>query len=155
MKSYERAWRDRHVDKNLADDWLERLNSLRIFNLISICEGHWEMEHPYDARPHLNLRMKPCYLSEALAKWDDCKDIVQDTVNRLPNSGEIYVHAHLALDYLFSDASFRDEGFSMEFECCHRRTGDLPEPWFEEWFRCLVSGIEVLDKLLDDMLMRE
>ena len=154
MKPYERAWRNRHVDANLADEWLERLNSLCIFDLVSICEGHWQMKHPYDARPHLNLRMKPHCLSQALAKWGDCKDIIQKTVNQLPNSEETFVHARLALDYSFSDTSFRDEGVQMQFECSRRRTRDLPEPWFDGWFRCVVAGIEALDKQLVESLLR-
>jgi hypothetical protein len=44
------------VDKNLHDAWLEQLNALHVFDLISICEGHHRQRLP--PRPHINLRMK-------------------------------------------------------------------------------------------------
>ena len=39
-RDHEKRWRDFCVDKNLEEDWLERLNSLKAFTLIGICEGH-------------------------------------------------------------------------------------------------------------------
>ncbi len=52
-RDHERRWRDHCVDINLEDAWLERLNQLRCFHLISICEGH-----PGRSRPHVNLKLK-------------------------------------------------------------------------------------------------
>lgn len=147
MKPYQKAWRNFYVDANLADEWLVRLNGLRIFDLASICEGHWQMEHPYDACPHLNLKMKKQHFPQALVKWDDCKSIFMD-VSLVPNGDDMFVHAHLGLDYSFPDASFRNEGFLMEFVCSRRRTTDLSEPWFKDWFLRLVWEIEELDRTL-------
>ena len=51
----ERLWQDHCVDRNLEDTWLEQLNSLSAFKLISICEGHVSDEW---AQAHINLRVK-------------------------------------------------------------------------------------------------
>lgn len=155
MKPSRRAWRNYHVDVNLADEWLELLNDLFVFDLVSICEGHWHMEHPYDASPHINLKMKQCYLSQALVKWNQCKGIIEETVNRMSNNTYMFIHARLALDYSSPDVSFQNEGFLMEFECSRRRTKDLPETWFANWFGFLVVGIEEMDKLLQNCLNNE
>ena len=40
LEEYQRPWNGRQVDLNLPDAWLERLNSLHSFVLVSICEGH-------------------------------------------------------------------------------------------------------------------
>ncbi|HNS56795.1 MAG TPA: hypothetical protein PKO34_07060 [Smithellaceae bacterium] len=43
-KSHERPWRDWAVDRNLDNQWLERLNKLETLNLVSICEGHIDVK---------------------------------------------------------------------------------------------------------------
>lgn len=47
LEEYQRLWNVRQVDLNLADEWLERLNGLRCFELISICEGHHDCNDCY------------------------------------------------------------------------------------------------------------
>jgi hypothetical protein len=69
-RPFERRWRNFCVDKNLKDDWLERLNSLRSFDLISICEGHPdEPSYPHRRLPHINLRLKDGLAELLLPSW--------------------------------------------------------------------------------------
>jgi hypothetical protein len=42
LQKYQRQWKDYQVDKNLSDEWLESLNRLKCFDLISVCEGHYQ-----------------------------------------------------------------------------------------------------------------
>jgi len=48
-----RQWRYHKVDENLQDSWLEELNSLKLFSMTSICEGH-----PRSLGPHVCFRLK-------------------------------------------------------------------------------------------------
>lgn len=47
LQEYQRTWRDYQVDKNLADEWLESLNRLSCFELVSVCEGHCQCNDKY------------------------------------------------------------------------------------------------------------
>ena len=67
----ERRWRDRCVDTGLKDDWLERLNALAVFDLISICEGHPdEPEFEHRRTPHINFRVKEIHAETIAALWN-------------------------------------------------------------------------------------
>ncbi len=67
----ERLWNGHNVDKNLEDVWLEKLNSLKAFDLISICEGHLNAARGrFSATPHLNLRIKVNYLPILIGNFD-------------------------------------------------------------------------------------
>jgi hypothetical protein len=58
-RDYEREWSGFCVDRNLEDDWLERLNRLQAFSLISICEGHCDHRtEPSGKASHIKLRLK-------------------------------------------------------------------------------------------------
>ncbi|NOX20109.1 MAG: hypothetical protein GXO99_02440 [Nitrospirae bacterium] len=63
-RPYERLWKNLYVDKNLEDEWLERLNDLKVFNLISICEGHpGNGRFSKGSSPHIYLRMKDKFVA--------------------------------------------------------------------------------------------
>ena len=63
IREHQRIWQDYYVDKNLDDDWLEMLNSLSFYKMISICEGHFhDNNRPRGACPHINLRLKEQYM---------------------------------------------------------------------------------------------
>ena len=47
LEDYQREWRHYRVDKNLKDDWLVRLNNLRLFYVTSVCEGHFTCDDNY------------------------------------------------------------------------------------------------------------
>lgn len=69
-KSWERPWRTYCVDRSLEDEWLERLNDLSSFDLISICEGHTESGANERRRlPHFNLRLKDDRLEHLIENW--------------------------------------------------------------------------------------
>lgn len=72
----QRLWRGISVDKNLRNSWLVALNSLQMFELISICEGHWNSNMRMMDSPHVNLRWKdvesaPYLLYELVDGLDD------------------------------------------------------------------------------------
>jgi hypothetical protein len=59
-ESGKRLWRTYQVDEQLRDEWLGQLNSLKVFRLVSICQGHESTRpnHP-SSLPHIHLRMSP------------------------------------------------------------------------------------------------
>lgn len=73
-RPFERPWRNFCVDSGLRDDWLERLNSLSVFDLISICEGHSD-EDPGEMRriPHIHLRLKDAETANVTARWHELR----------------------------------------------------------------------------------
>jgi hypothetical protein len=74
-RPHERLWRDYCVDKHLEDEWLESLNALKSFNLISICEGHLHQNLTNRAYPNINLRIKDEYLPFEFSKIDKKLDL--------------------------------------------------------------------------------
>ena len=58
-QTHEKRWLDYCVDKNLDEHWLEELNSLQAFNLVSICEGHFsQAKNPSKKFAHISLKLK-------------------------------------------------------------------------------------------------
>jgi len=144
MEIYQRAWRNYYVDANLMDEWLERLNSLELFKLVSICEGHCGEEHPYDASPHINLRIGPELCIQAMQSWAEFKRILGDIVDDLPGN-DTYVNASIALDHSLPDSSCTSEVFRVSFECGQRRDTETMTAWFQSWFVNAIAAIELLD----------
>ena len=73
-RPHERIWRNHYVDINLKDEWLEHLNSLKVFKLISICEGHVYVGRLGRSTPHFNLRLK----AEIIDKFElSDKELIQ------------------------------------------------------------------------------
>lgn len=82
-RPYERRWRDKCVDAGLDDAWLERLNALAVFDLISICEGHPD-EPVFEHRrtPHINLRVKDVHAENVRGLWNNEPSPIADAVDK-------------------------------------------------------------------------
>ena len=95
-KEYERPWRDFCVDKNLQDDWLERLNSLTTLNLVGICEGHPDRAPGSSGRlPHIHLRLKESVLPGLADHWRDLRSAMLNEASRLFLLGDTDVRIEL------------------------------------------------------------
>lgn len=81
-RPFERRWRNYCVDRGLKDDWLERLNALKIFDLISICEGH-EDEADVVARrlPHFNLRVRENMIGTLERRWSSDRERIGNALD--------------------------------------------------------------------------
>ncbi len=81
-RPFERRWRNYCVDRNLEDDWLERLNRLRVFDLISICEGHEDEPVAVHRRlPHFNLRLKDTRAEMFAARWSETRTAIGEAID--------------------------------------------------------------------------
>lgn len=145
----ERRWRDRCVDTGLKDDWLERLNALAVFDLISICEGHPdEPELEHRRTPHINFRVKEIHAETIAALWNSERAILAALID------EAFL-AH-PLSFVFEVRSGRELRFGSagDFVLCLLKLRPAPlsldrrPPEKAEWFRLAIAAIETLDRLL-------
>jgi hypothetical protein len=95
-RDYERERKGVCVDRNLEDDWLEGLNGLEAFSLISICEGHCDRQaEPSRTPPHVKLRLGENLLPSIASRWDEHKMAIVSEVTRLFQAGDTYVNLEL------------------------------------------------------------
>ena len=86
-KEHERRWRDLCVDKNLDDEWLERLNKLKAFRLVGICEGHSNRHsNTVGAYPNIHLKLRATILEGVAGKWPSLKAAL------LKDPAKIFIH---------------------------------------------------------------
>ena len=92
----EREWRGLCVDKNLDAEWFEQLNNLRLFDMISVCEGHFSNDDSCSGTPpHIKLSLKEQYLPHIVSQWDRHKMVVIEGVSTLFQTGQTYVNLEL------------------------------------------------------------
>ena len=95
-KDYERLWREVCVDKNLQDDWLDRLNELETLNLVGICEGHSDRPPGTSGRfPQINLRLKESVLPGIADHWRDLRTAMLNEASKLFLLGDTDVRIEL------------------------------------------------------------
>lgn len=146
-RDYEREWNGFCVDRNLEDEWLERLNGLEAFSLISICEGHCDREtEPSGTSPHVKLRLRENRLPGIASRWDEHKMAIVSEVNRLFQAGDTYVNLELKF-------KLRSQAGRLNYQedlivRVHSRQARFSEEMGAEthdWFQRSVSRIEELD----------
>lgn len=154
-REHERLWRDRCVDKNLKGEWLERLNALRSFDLISICEGH-PNGRPYSSRslPHINLRLKPDLIVALADDWHAYQPRVQEGISN------VFRHALtstiLELRYRYSTRGERShyrEDTVLKLEVLRESSSRSEELNRDEWFLANIRASEEFDKFIGDLLV--
>lgn len=145
-RDHERLWQGRCVDKNLQDDWLERLNRLSCFKLISICEGHAERR----SSAHLNLRLKPEFLSQIGAVWEEIVAAAQ-SVSR---AGTIDCETGFEIERRWRDRTERRrEDLVVRVQCRAPQNGWNAKT--EVWFGSAVAFLEQSDHFVSHELTDE
>jgi hypothetical protein len=151
-RDYERLWRGRCVDRNLADEWLERLNDLRSCRLISICEGHLRAGRRATG-PHINLRLKPGFVSVAFDTWDSLSIELATRLPTLFDSADTIVAANLHLEVrLVRDAVQQRRDCVIRINSRRARTTEDMDAETADWFQRSVLASESLDEFLLDRL---
>jgi hypothetical protein len=146
-KDYEREWNGFCVDRNLEDDWLERLNGLGAFSLISICEGHCDRQmEPSRAPPHVKLRLRESLLPSIASRWDEHKMAIVSEVNRLFQTGDTYVNLELKFKLRSGTGRLNyQEDLIVRVHSRQARISEEIDAGTHAWFQRSVSRIEELD----------
>jgi hypothetical protein len=144
---YEREWNGFCVDRNVEDNWLLRLNSLKSFNLISICEGHCNRrEEPSKRIPHIKLRLKDYLIPGVAAHWDQHKMAILGEVNGLFQNGDTYVNMELKFKLRLGTGRLTyQEDLVVRIHSRRPRTSDDMDAATRCWFQENTSYIEELD----------
>lgn len=142
----ERRWRDHCVDKNLEDSWLERLNDLRRFDLISICEGHFDSRRGAgDRSPHINLRLRssalPASLDELALRLSALRTTVDGSLSR-----DAWIRFDLTVNIRAATSVPPSEAkVVLCLRARHRREGEILDSITYDWFTNAVAQIEAVD----------
>lgn len=152
-RPHERRWRDRCVDAGLADEWLESLNSLAVFDLISICEGHPdEPEFEHRRTPHINLRVKEPAAESFAGLWNSDRATLAALLD------EAFLAHPLAVVFEVRSGRELRSGSAENFVLCLLKLRPAPPPLDRrppskaEWFRLAIACIETLDLDLSKQL---
>jgi len=149
-QDHERRWRDLCVDKNLKDVWLERLNHLKGFNLVSICEGHHRLyKNPLSKYPHLNLKLKEQYLPGFAKEWANLRPAILNEVHNLFQIGDTYFNLELKhkLRAGIGRLVYQEE-LTIKMRRYQARIAKEMDPETVTWFDQCVDRIERLDKIV-------
>jgi hypothetical protein len=152
-RDHEREWRGFCVDNNLENDWLERLNELVTFDLISICEGHCSRPtEPSRTPPHVKLRLKENHLPGIASRWDNHKMAILSAVNRLFQTGETYVNLELKFKLRSGTGrlNYQEEMIIRIHGRRERDSEDMDEAT-RAWFQQCIERVEELDRLVMEL----
>ena len=151
-KDFERPWRDLCVDRNLQDDWLERLNNLRSFRVISICEGHYHPDSPGGSAkrfPHIKLRLKDQFLPDIPGQWDQLRPIISNELHRLFYCVDTYLDVELKYRFKWAGVRFAyQEDLTVRISGRRRRESPQMDDATLEWFERSVDRVEQLDSAI-------
>jgi hypothetical protein len=149
-REHEREWRGYCVDHNLEDHWLEQLNELEVFDLISICEGHvTNHRNSPNGRPHVNLRIKRTYKSAVINSWAALHARLDQMVQECFNPESTQYEFELRLGTRSTrNGQRRREDFVVKLRSTTRRFTDGPEESLSNWYSEIVPSIRKFDQLL-------
>ena len=147
-RDHEREWQGFCVDKNLKDDWLERLNGLQVFHLISICEGHHDRgAEPARTPPHVKLRLKDRFLPGIAGCWDEHKMEVLSKVNDLFQTGDTYVNLELKFKLRLGTGRLDyQENLIVRIHGRQARASGEIDTDTDGWFERTVDQVQDLDQ---------
>ncbi len=70
----ERRWGNMTVDANLRDEWLADLNTMRVLELRSICEGHVARVDPLSRNAHITAVVHESLQPFFHGHWDELRE---------------------------------------------------------------------------------
>jgi len=153
-KSYERPWRDWAVDRNLDDQWLERLNNLETLNLVSICEGHIDAR-PTSARrsPRIALMLKKAYMRPLTEQWYDLKEDLATSIENIWPDEETIIEFEIQHRLIINDPVEEIESIIIRIISERKRDTMLLPEWTNHWFLQALLRIETFDQLMKTMII--
>lgn len=149
-RDHERLWRERCVDKNLKDDWLERLNRLAAFSLINICEGHHDQQVGSSGRyPHISVRLKERLLPGIARHWEELRGATLSEMNRLFQTGDTDINMELKFRLRAGRGKLiYQEGLALRVRSFEKRKTSELDSQTANWFERVIQRIEGLDGMV-------
>lgn len=142
-RPHERPWRDRCVDIHLEDRWLESLNSLLTFDLVSICEGHTAEGSNRNAKPpHINLRLKDDLLASTIRELDHRGQDLQHQLRELFHD----THTSAELEFRIQiRTSNRRDNLDLRVRAIEQPVRDGMDETKRDWFENVVRNLQSFD----------
>lgn len=155
IECHERLWGENAVDRNLNDAWLQRLNNLTCFDLISICEGHFNRPRNSSSPfPHLNLRLKPRLVPAIINRWQSVKVQFEHLLYQIfPNGGtrvEVVYSSRTVIPSSMPHS--RPDDLLIRIECRQRRESQSFETWVLNWFETTVGKAAQIDRVFHSVI---
>ena len=143
------------MDRNLDDCWLDRLNNLEVFSLVSICEGHIDVKPPSVRRsPRIALMLKKAYMRPLTEQWYDLKEYLATSIERIWPDEETIIEFEIQ-HRLVKKYDLVEEIEAIIIRIISERKRDtmlLPE-WTNHWFRQALSRIETFDLFMKTLII--
>jgi len=154
-RPYERPWRDWAVDRNLDDQWLERLNNLETFSLVSICEGHIDVKPTsVKRRPCIILMLKNDYIRPLTVRWYDLKKPLAAEIERTWPGEETIVEFEIQHRLVKNDDGMEDiEDIIIRITSGRKRDMMIFPEWIHHWFRQTLLRIEAFDRFMKTLII--
>lgn len=154
-RPYERPWRDWAVDRNLDDQWLERLNNLEALDLICICEGHLDvMPTSVKRKPRINLRPKVTYRRPMTERWYDLKKPLADEIEKIWPGGSTIVEFEIQHRLVKNNDGLEDiEDIIIRITSERKKDMMIFPEWIGHWFRQTLSRIETFDRFMKTLII--
>lgn len=150
---HQRLWLDKYVDKNLKDEWLERLNNLKTLNLISICEGH--TDHPKHYYPRMNLRIKAELLGHLADEWKKLKPALRVALDRcFPHEDtKPSIELFRRIQRKDKDSEIPDDDIIVYIHSRISRNTDCEKEFKDNWFERSIAGVAEFDETIKSIVI--
>ncbi|MBU2444063.1 MAG: hypothetical protein KJ666_00625 [Bacteroidetes bacterium] len=153
FEAHERLWKRYRVDKNLKDEWLEKLNSFRTLELISICEGHADAK-PNSLRQyshvHFDLSKKLfSYFDSTNKNWKNIIKNKIDTIFDIPNNSLNFSHNFSIRK--FDHTSAKDSVILFKLRHSKKRESLDLDLKTTEWFENVIIHCQSFDNYLSKL----
>ncbi|KAF0155441.1 MAG: hypothetical protein FD159_2175 [Syntrophaceae bacterium] len=154
-KPYERPWRDWAVDRNLEDHWLERLNDLETLSLVSVCEGHLDVQpNSVKSRPCIILRPKKNYMRPLTVGWYDLKVALAAEIERIWPDDESIVEFEIQHRLVKNGDHPADiEDIIIRITSERKRDIMILTEWLAFWFQLSLIRIRVFDRFMKTLIV--
>jgi gamma-glutamylcyclotransferase (GGCT)/AIG2-like uncharacterized protein YtfP len=151
-----RIWRTYQVDEELRDEWLGALNSLKVFRLISICQGHESTRpnHPI-SWPHIHLRMSPerIPLATSMIFGGASKSFSIPEASTQEALG-IWTLEHRRRIRLVPDqepSGGPSDDLVVRIQPRRRMTDETDRQWINQWLETVIPEVQKYDSQLANM----
>jgi gamma-glutamylcyclotransferase len=145
-----RLWRTYQVDAELRDEWLCELNSLKVFQLISICQGHESSRanHP-SSLPHIHLRLSPervpLATSMIFGGASNSFPIPEASTQEALGIWTLEYRRRVRLVPAQEFAGGRLDDLVVRIQPSRRFTDESDRKWINQWFEIVIPEVQNYD----------